>query len=437
MRFLKGISRILIGVVFIVSGFLKALDPVGTSLKIKEYLGAMNLNFLDLFATPGAIILCCIEFLIGIAILKGLRIRLFSVISLVFTLFFTVITLCSATFLPVKDCGCFGEAIHLTNWQTLGKNVLLLVAAVVIYRQRSSFAPIATKFWQNIYLGAYSLFILATTLYSLFFLPLADFGQFKPGTDLIANLSENQLKQFKTVIIYSKDGVEEEFTLDNLPDSTWSYVDTKSVLIAEGSSSNIDFSIRDNRGNTVTDSILNLNSPLVFVSVYKNLSNKKHLEIEQMESSVTKAGGKLFVLSASNEKPNISLPVYSSDHKTLLSLNRSNGGLTYVYEGIIVKKWSRRNYPTNMDNIFGQSPNILIADTIIQEQLFIEFSLALLIFMVIIIRSVSKRIYKNHLKRLKSQSEAKIHNSTEMQDSAEMQDSTEMHDNAEVQNNAK
>ena len=89
------------------------------------------------------------------------------------------------------------------------------------------------------------------------------------------------------------------------------------------------------------------------------------------------------------------------------------------------KKWSRRNYPTNMDNIFGQSPNILIADTIIQEQLFIEFSLALLIFMVIIIRSVSKRIYKNHLKRLKSQSEAKIHNSTEM------------HDNAEVQNNAK
>lgn len=431
MRFLKGISRILIGVVFIVSGFLKALDPVGTSLKIKEYLGAMNLNFLDLFATPGAIILCCIEFLIGIAILKGLRIRLFSVISLVFTLFFTVITLCSATFLPVKDCGCFGEAIHLTNWQTLGKNVLLLVAAVVIYRQRSSFAPIATKFWQNIYLGAYFLFILATTLYSLFFLPLADFGQFKPGTDLIANLSENQLKQFKTVIIYSKDGVEEGFTLDNLPDSTWSYVDTKSVLIAEGSRSNIDFSIRDNRGNTVTDSILNLNSPLVFVSVYKNLSNKKHLEIEHMEDSVTKAGGKLFVLSASNEKPNISLPVYSSDHKTLLSLNRSNGGLTYVYEGIIVKKWSRRNYPTNMDNIFGQSPNILIADTIIQEQLFIEFSLALLIFMVIIIRSVSKRIYKNHLKRLKSQSEAKIHNS------AEMQDSTEMHDNAEVQNNAK
>ena len=428
MRFLKGISRILIGVVFIVSGFLKALDPVGTSLKIKEYLGAMNLNFLDLFATPGAIILCCIEFLIGIAILKGLRIRLFSVISLVFTLFFTVITLCSATFLSVKDCGCFGEAIHLTNWQTLGKNVLLLVAAVVIYSQRSSFAPIATKFWQNIYLGAYSLFILATTLYSLFFLPLADFGQFKPGTDLIANLSENQLK---TVIIYSKDGVEEEFTLDNLPDSTWSYVDTKSVLIAEGSSSNIDFSIRDNRGNTVTDSILNLNSPLVFVSVYKNLSNKKYLEIEQMEDSVTKAGGKLFVLSASNEKPNISLPVYSSDHKTLLSLNRSNGGLTYVYEGIIIKKWSRRNYPTNMDNIFGQSPNILIADTIIQEQLFIEFSLALLIFMVIIIRSVSKRIYKNHLKRLKSQSEAKIHNSAEMQDSAEM------HDNAEVQNNAK
>ena len=409
MKFLREISRILIGVVFIVSGFLKALDPVGTSLKIKEYLGAMHLNFLDFFATPGAVILCCVEFLIGIAILKGLRIRLFSVISLVFTLFFTVITLCSATFLPVKDCGCFGEAIHLTNWQTFGKNILLLGAAVVIYRQRSSFAPIATKFWQNIYLGAYSIFILATTLYSLSFLPLADFGQFKPGTGLIANLLGSQLKQFKTVIIYSKDGVEKEFTLDNLPDSTWSYIDTKSVLIAEGSSSNIDFSIRDNRGNAVTDSILGLNSPLVFVSVYKNLPDDKLAQIEQMEGSIAKAGGQLFILSASNEKPNISLPVYSSDYKTLLSLNRSNGGLTYIYEGIIVKKWSRCNCPTNMDNIFGQSPDILIADTIIKEQLFIEFSLALLIFMVVIIRSVSKRIYKNHL----SQSDAETQNSAE------------------------
>lgn len=400
MRFLREISRILIGVVFIVSGFLKALDPVGTSLKIKEYFGAMHLNFLDLFATPGAVILCCMEFLIGVAILKGIRVRLFSVISLVFTLFFTAITLCSATFLPVKDCGCFGEAIHLTNWQTFGKNILLLGAAVVIYRQRSNFSPIATKFWQNTYLGAYTLFILATTLYSLSFLPLADFGQFKPGTDLIANLSENQLKQYKTVILYSKDGAEEEFTLDNLPDSTWSYVDTKSLLIAEGNSNNIDFSIRDNNGNVVTDSILNLNSPLVFVSMYKKLPDEKLSEIEQMEGSVAKAGGKLFVLTASNEKPNISLPVYSSDYKTLLSLNRSNGGLTYIYEGIIVKKWSRCSYPTNMGNIFEQSPDILIANTIIKEQLFIEFSLVLLIFMVIIIRSVSKRIYKNHLKKL-------------------------------------
>lgn len=418
MRFLRGISRIIIGVVFIVSGFLKALDPVGTSLKIKEYMGAMHLNFLDFFATPGAVILCCVEFMIGVAILKGLRVKLFSAICLIMTLFFTIITLCSATFLPVKDCGCFGEAFHLTNWQTFAKNILLLGAAIVVYRQRSHFSPIATKFWQNIYIGAYSLFILATTLYSLSFLPLADFGQFKPGTDLIANLSENQLKQYKTVIIYSKDGVEKEFSLDNLPDSTWSYVDTKSTLVAEGNSSNIDFSIRDNEGNTVTDSVLNLSSPLVFVSMYKNLPNEKIAQIEQMESSVAKAGGKLFILSASNEKPDTFLPVYSSDYKTLLSFNRSNGGLTYIYEGVIVKKWSRCSYPTDMGNIFEQSPDILIADTIIKEQLFIEFSLALLIFMVVIIRSVSKRIYKNHLNRLKSQSDAETQN-TETQNSAE------------------
>lgn len=403
MSVLRGLSRIIVGIIFIVSGFLKALDPIGTSLKIKEYMNAMHLDFLDFTSVPDAVILCCLEFITGVAVLKGLRIKLFSAICLILTSFFTIVTLCSATFLPIQDCGCFGEALHLTNWQTFAKNIVLLGAAIVVYKGREQFSSIATKFWQNIYTGAYLLFIITVSLYSLCFLPLADFGQFKPGTDLKENLSGSILKQYKTVVIYSKDGKEEEFSLDNLPDSTWTFVDTKSILMAEGSSNGIDFSIRNSMGEVVTDSVLNLNSPLVFVSVFNQLSDKKIAEIEQMEKTVSEAGGKLFLLSAADDTPVTVLPVYSSDYKTLLSLNRSNGGLTYIYEGCIVKKWSRFSYPHCMGEIFAQSPEIIIADTIIGEQLFIEFSLVLLIFMVIIIRYFSKRIYRRHLMKLKSQ----------------------------------
>ena len=399
MRYLRGLSRILIGVTFIVSGFLKALDPVGTSLKIKEYLSVMHLNPLEFTALPAAVILCCIEFVTGVAILKGLKVKLFSAVSLILLLFFTIITLCTATFLPIEDCGCFGDALHLTGLQTFAKNILLFGAAIIVYMQRNSFSPIATRSRQNIYTCAYTLFIAAIALYSLFFLPIADFGQFKPGTDLTDKLLENQLREYKTVLVYSKEGKQQEFTLDNLPDSTWSFTDSKSILVSEESNGSIDLSIRDNHGIVITDSILNLNTPVVIVSVFNRLPNKTITEIEQLASSAAKAGGKLFILSAlGEENTNSAVPLYSSDYKTLISLNRSNGGVTYIYEGVVVKKWSHCNYPSDIDTVFKQSPDIIIADSIIKEQLFIEFSLVLISVMIIAIRYISKRLYnKPHL----------------------------------------
>ncbi len=394
MRFLRGLSRILIGVTFIVSGFLKALDPVGTSLKIKEYLSVMHLNPFDFTALPAAVILCCIEFVTGVAILKGLKVKLFSAVSLVLALFFTILSLCTAIFLPIEDCGCFGDALHLTGLQTFVKNILLLGATAIVYMQRNSFSPIATRFWQNIYTCAYTLFIAVTALYSLFFLPIADFGQFKPGTDLTEKLLENQLREYKTILVYSKEGKKQEFTLDNLPDSTWSFTDSKSILISEENDGSIDFSIRDSRGMVITDSILSLNTPVVIVSVLDQLSNSKITEIELLASSVAKAGGKLFILSALGEEiTNSSIPVYSSDYKTVVSLNRSNGGAIYICEGVVVKKWSRYNYPSDIEHIFEQSPDIIIANSIIKEQLFIEFSLVLISVMAIAIRYISKRLY--------------------------------------------
>ena len=216
MSFLRAISRFVFGVVFIVSGFLKVLDPIGFALKIKEYLNAFNLSFLDFSSIPAAIAISCTEFIIGVAILKGLKMNFFSKIALIFISFFTLLTLYSALFNPVEDCGCFGEAFTLSNWNTFFKNIVLFSLAILLYFQRYKFEPIASKFWETLYTFAYLLFALGLCAYSLFFLPPIDFGSFKAGTDLIENSRENVLKEYTSTLIYTKNGENKEFTLDNV-----------------------------------------------------------------------------------------------------------------------------------------------------------------------------------------------------------------------------
>ena len=115
MKLIRAICRFAFGILFVLSGFLKAVDPVGTSLKFKEYFGALHLDFLDFLSIPCGILLTSAEFLVGVAILKGLRIQLFSKIALGFISFFTLLTLWIAIANPVSDCGCFGEALHLST----------------------------------------------------------------------------------------------------------------------------------------------------------------------------------------------------------------------------------------------------------------------------------------------------------------------------------
>src|SRR5574344_1104691 len=126
MRYLRALCRIIIGVVLIISGYFKAVDPIGTELKIKEYLNVFHIGFLKATALPLGILLCAIEFLVGVCILKGLRMKLFTKIALGLILFFSIVTLLNYTVLPVSDCGCFGDIIKLTAFETFLKNIILL-----------------------------------------------------------------------------------------------------------------------------------------------------------------------------------------------------------------------------------------------------------------------------------------------------------------------
>ena len=232
-KLLRKAARYLVGIVFIASGFLKGVDPVGTSLKVKEYFHA----FLGM--DPGhwalwlGIALCVVEFLTGVCILKVIKFRFFSAIAFLMSLFFAGVTLYSALTGKVEDCGCFGDVIHLDPWPSFYKNIVLVVLTAFLYSQRHRARPIAGSFWEWAFMFGYSVFIVGLALYSMIELPPADLTDFRPGRDLFRGDS-TALVKYKTEIIYSKDGVRKSFSLNHLPDSTWKYEETVSTVV-EGS----------------------------------------------------------------------------------------------------------------------------------------------------------------------------------------------------------
>ena len=145
MKYLKILSRILLGVVFIFSGFVKAVDPLGSAYKFADYFTAFKLGFLEFLSLPLAIVLAAFELILGIALLLGYRRKVVCLLLLWFMLFFTVLTFILAIFNPVTDCGCFGDALILTNWQTFYKNIVLDVLVIILFLGRNKYKTIFRK----------------------------------------------------------------------------------------------------------------------------------------------------------------------------------------------------------------------------------------------------------------------------------------------------
>lgn len=401
MKLIRAICRFAFGILFVLSGFLKAVDPVGTSLKFKEYFGALHLDFLDFLSIPCGILLTSAEFLVGVAILKGLRIQLFSKIALGFISFFTLLTLWIAIANPVSDCGCFGEALHLSNRDTFIKNLFLLGAALVVFFQRYRFCPIAKPKVEWGYLALYGALILSLQVYTLRNIPQIDFGLYKPGTDLVATQQSIQERVYETVLVYSKDGKEENFTLDNLPDSTWTFVDAQNRLVSGAKEdASVDFSFIDAQGNPIGNVVLEAEDPVFLVSVYNaaGLDSSRVGEIFALADTLRTKDVDLYIVSSNSaeqtEELFAGLEILYSDYKAVISLNRSNGGLTYINDGIVVKKWGNRNYPIRQTGkILAEDPEVITATTQIDERLFAEISLFVILFLIVIIRFFSKIIY--------------------------------------------
>ena len=275
------VCRFLLGVTFIFSGFVKAVDPLGSFYKIQDYLEAFGLlswvpPFMPLLFGIG---LAAIEFCIGVFLFLGIRRSMASWVALLLMCFMTPLTLYLAIADPVSDCGCFGDAVVLTNWQTFGKNVVLLVAAVFAFKGRKliiRFISHKSAWMVSMYT---LLFIFALSFYCLSHLPIFDFRPYKIGTDIKAGMEipegakgdvfettyimekdgkrqefalDNYIPEgakgdvFETTYIMEKDGKRQEFALDNYPDSSWTFVEAKTVLKEKGYEPPIhDFAILD------------------------------------------------------------------------------------------------------------------------------------------------------------------------------------------------
>jgi len=412
MNMLRAFSRVLLGLTFIFSGFTKIIDPVGVGLIIAEYM-----KILDLGATPEicqvvGITLSGVELMLGISLLLGIRMKVSSTIAMAFVTLFLLITLMLAIFNPIHDCGCFGEAVKLTNWESFFKNIVLFVCAYVVFRQRGKFIPIAPNHWEWLLAALYGVSVITLSVYCLRHLPLIDFTEYKSGTDLNERVkfqANTEQPIFETVVIYKKGKTIREFTVENIPDSTWTFVDSRSRQInAKVEPKSGTFTISDRSGEYITDSIISQNGALLITSIpyVERLSDSKLSNILNRNAMLSVKGIRHLILVGSSFeavdariKDTAGLNIFYTDLKTLITLNRSNGGMTYIFDGQVSAKWSSSDADDlDIEKILEEDPEIISANTIIREHVTVEIAVSVILLLIVIMRLVLRSAYKPNIK---------------------------------------
>ena len=214
------------GFIFFISGILKVLDPVGAGLVMSEYMDFLHLGFLKFASKLSGTAFAFAEIVIGTGLITGIFRKAFAIIAFAFQAFFTILTLLLVIFNPSMDCGCFGEAFHLSHMQTFVKNLILLSLLAIYTFPLRMFG--ANKRRKYVSFSIVTVSALAFTIYSWLYIPLTDFTVYKPGAALEALevVAESESERYEAVFIYEKDGVQEKFDLGHLPDTTWTYVGT-------------------------------------------------------------------------------------------------------------------------------------------------------------------------------------------------------------------
>lgn len=346
------------GFVFLASGILKLVDPTGAGLVMEEYFRFFHTGFMDCMAKAAGVALAFAESVIGVALITGVWRKVTAFAAALFMGFFTLITLLLVIFKPEMDCGCFGEAIHLTHLQTFLKNIalcLLLACAFMPFRELGK--PKTRKY---VSFGIAVVSIAVFAVWNMMYIPVADFTDYRSGTILHgADSGEGDTAGKElTVFVYEKDGERQSFGLDNLPDSTWTFVGTENAAGNPYRKAAPVLSFYDAEGNYRDYEALD--GKVMAVTVYNpKLSEEKWKTVLDFLGMARESGFTPLLLVASDPQMLsgelegisegarlvITEAVLYCSYKTLITVNRSNGGATYIDEGMIVEKWASRRLP--------------------------------------------------------------------------------------------
>ena len=355
------VARTVVGLTFILSGLVKAIDPLGTQYKIQDYLAAIppSLSLPDMLTLLMSVSLSMVEFTLGAFMLTAISRRVTARLTLLFMVVMTAVTVWIYIADPVKDCGCFGDALTLTNLETLLKNIVLLALAALVAWRPTHIGRLMSRSNQMLLGQMLMVTPVALSFWCLYDLPLIDFRPYHIGADIKAGMEIPEGAEqpvFDTTFIMEKDGERREFTLDNYPDSTWTFVDSKTVTVKEGYVPPIhDFSITAADGEDITDMVLGREG-YTFLLISPDLDkadDQNFGDIDQIYEFCQDNSIPFYCLTASTEQSqqhwqNITgaeYPFCMTDATTLKTMIRSNPGLMLLEKGVVRGKWSHNRLP--------------------------------------------------------------------------------------------
>lgn len=368
LKYLISTFRIIIGLVFIFSGFVKGVDPLGTTYKLIDYFDAFQIGFLIPLAFPFSIVLNMSEFILGIALIIGIFPKLFLWLATVYMALFTPLTFVLAIYNPVTDCGCFGDAIVMSNWQTFFKNIVLVVLLIPVFicRKKIQVAFSQKGQWTIIILSIIGFIFLSAYTYR--HLPFVDFRPYKIETYIPHGMYIPEgvpADSFSYSVVYKKGKTIKEFSIENIPiDTTWKWIETKSKLERKGYHPPIhDFSFTNQLGENVTDSIL-YDTNYVFLAISHKLnkvSEEGLIDLKSIYKHSKVRNYKFYLATASTSDEihqymeELSLPFsfYMADDIMLKTIVRANPGLVLIKNGTIINKWHFNDFPS------GEELNIM------------------------------------------------------------------------------
>lgn len=408
------LCRFLLGGVFVFSGFVKAIDPFGSYYKLQDYLTAFGMGgwIHSALLFLAGILLAAVEFCVGVYMFLGIRKTVSAGGALLLMLFMTPLTLYLALANPVADCGCFGDALTLTNWETFGKNVVLLVCALSAFRWRKDIIRFITRKTEWVFSMYAILFVFALSFYCLYNLPVIDFRPYKIGVNIRESMKIPEgapQKKSETFVVVEKDGVKKEIPVDDYANyEGWTFVETREVIKEEGYIPPIqDFWMWEKEtGDDITDKVLSdkgytflLVSPRIEEADDSNIDLINEIYDYSMEH-----GYGFYALTASGEeailqwsdRTGAEYPFCETDEITLKTIIRSNPGLLLIKDGTILNKWSDSNLPDEyvladkLENIsVGQQKVVSLDHTL--GQVLLWFAVPLCLVLVVDILIIKRR----------------------------------------------